>query len=336
VSDRVSVVLTTYNGERWLPEALDSALAQTHPDVEVIVVDDGSTDGTAEVIERYEGRVRTIHQRNGGLAAARNAGVAAATGRYIALLDHDDLWHADALAVQVEVAGRHPSSGMVVCDASEFDADGTVRDHLFATSLRERLERSERGELTLDLHRTLIRGNIIGCPAQTLIPRTVLDAIGPFRDSGAQDYDCYLRIAQRHPIALHRATLARWRQLPSSMSGPTDRRHFTWALDTAPVLVAHRGRCHGVDAAAVTVSLQRLVLLRSWQAFRVGIGSDRAYAETFLRSMAAGGQPVAAVTSWLLRRVPDQLIRLLRRGRRQRAGGRRCRPRPSRTRRGWR
>ena len=96
----VSVVIPTYNYAHFVTGAVESALAQTYPDREVIVVDDGSTDDTRDRLAPFEGRIRYIHQENQGLSAARNTGIRAARGALVAFLDSDDLWHPEKLAVQ--------------------------------------------------------------------------------------------------------------------------------------------------------------------------------------------------------------------------------------------
>lgn len=111
---RISCVLSVYNGERFLAEALDSILAQSHPPLEIIVVDDGSTDSTPEVIARYGGRVRYQRQENAGPAAARNAGLDLAAGELIAFLDADDLWHPEKLALQLACLRERPDLQIVI------------------------------------------------------------------------------------------------------------------------------------------------------------------------------------------------------------------------------
>ena len=109
----VSVVVPVFNGERFLAAALESALEQTHDPVEVIVVDDGSTDGSAEIAAGFP--VTLIRQENRGVAAARNAGAEAATGELLAFLDQDDLWHPDKVAKQAEALAARPDLGYVLC-----------------------------------------------------------------------------------------------------------------------------------------------------------------------------------------------------------------------------
>src|SRR3954470_1810603 len=109
----VSVIIPTYNYARYLPQAIDSALGQTHAPLEVIVVDDGSTDDTPRVLEAYASRIRVIRQANQGAGAARNAGIAAARGEYVAFLDSDDLWRRDKLELQLARFREEPDLGLV-------------------------------------------------------------------------------------------------------------------------------------------------------------------------------------------------------------------------------
>src|SRR5262245_4518179 len=99
-----SVIIPAYNAERFLRQAVESALAQSYPNVEVLVIDDGSTDGTrqlADELAKADGRLRVITQQNAGVGAARNRGIAEARGKYIAPLDADDFWYPEKLARQV-------------------------------------------------------------------------------------------------------------------------------------------------------------------------------------------------------------------------------------------
>lgn len=97
----ISCIIPVFNGERYLGEALDSVVTQTYRPIEIIVVDDGSTDGTASVIERFQHEVQYLFQANSGTAAARNLGLNAARGEYVAFLDADDLWHPEKIARQL-------------------------------------------------------------------------------------------------------------------------------------------------------------------------------------------------------------------------------------------
>jgi glycosyltransferase involved in cell wall biosynthesis len=120
----VSVVIPVYNGERFLPDCLDSVLTQTWQPLEVIAVDDGSTDGSAAVLARADA-VRVIAQANQGVAAARNAGIAAARGHYIALIDQDDLWLPGKIEAQMRMLLADPSLDYVLTRQERFLEQGT-------------------------------------------------------------------------------------------------------------------------------------------------------------------------------------------------------------------
>lgn len=116
----VSCVLPVFNGEAYLREAIDSVLAQTWATVEVVVVDDGSTDGTAAVARSYADRVRYVHQENAGPAAARNRGIEASRGALVAFLDADDLWARERLARQAAALEADPRLSYALCLIQNF------------------------------------------------------------------------------------------------------------------------------------------------------------------------------------------------------------------------
>ncbi len=116
----ISAIVPAWNAEKYLSEALESIFDQTYAPIEIIVVNDGSTDRTAEVMARYEGRIRGLHQKNGGPAAARNAGLRAATGSFLAFLDADDLWLPDKTQRQVDFLLANPEVGACVTHIRNF------------------------------------------------------------------------------------------------------------------------------------------------------------------------------------------------------------------------
>jgi glycosyltransferase involved in cell wall biosynthesis len=116
----VSCVVPVFNGERYLAEALESVLQQTYPSLEVIVVNDGSTDDTPAVITRFGARVRRVDQANSGLAATRNRGVTSATGDFIAFLDADDVWLPDKISCQMERLRAQPTTEVSVTYIENF------------------------------------------------------------------------------------------------------------------------------------------------------------------------------------------------------------------------
>ncbi|MGB9128232.1 MAG: glycosyltransferase [Thiobacillus sp.] len=158
VRPTISVVIPAYNAAVTLPRALDSVLAQTWPAHEIIVVDDGSTDATGEVVKGYAGRVRYVRQDNAGPSAARNQGVAAASGEWIAFLDADDWYYPERLARHAQMITSDPTLDFLV---GNFD----YRDN-YGTLLRASMTASSFGSELLAQHgehgQTVIEGAALG------------------------------------------------------------------------------------------------------------------------------------------------------------------------------
>ena len=129
----VTAIIPTYNRAEIVGKAIDSVLAQTYPNIQIIVIDDGSTDGTRDVLLGYGARIEPIFQRNAGVGHARNAGIGAARGAFVAFLDSDDVWSPWKISAQIEVFQRFPELAIVYTDARSIDLDGT---EVFASSLR--------------------------------------------------------------------------------------------------------------------------------------------------------------------------------------------------------
>ena len=121
----ISVIIPAYNYAEYLPQAIESVLAQDYPQFEVIVVDDGSTDATPDIIRRYGNKIRSIHQENQGLSAARNTGIQAAKHPYLAFLDADDMWRPGLLlTLALALQTLPPETGLVACQSRVIDASG--------------------------------------------------------------------------------------------------------------------------------------------------------------------------------------------------------------------
>ena len=209
----VSLIIATFNHARFLPVAIDSALAQTLGGVEVIVVDDGSTDDTPAVLSRYAQRVRVIRQANRGLAAARNAGLAVARGTYVSFLDADDVAMPTKLAEQAALLEASPTVGWTYCDVL---IETVATGHAMRAS-----ERFGYGGRTVDgwLFAELIHGNFIPAIAP-LIRRTALDSAGGFdaRLTALEDWDLWLRLSLVAEARYSPAVLVRYRVHPGGMS----------------------------------------------------------------------------------------------------------------------
>ncbi len=167
----VSVIIPTFNRREYVQEAIDSVLAQTYTDYEIIVIDDGSTDGTGEALrERYGNRVIYEWQENQGESVARNRGIALAQGEYIAFLDSDDLWLPEKLAKQVAYLEEHSEMGSVICQFLNMDAAG---NHIGAVSGVD----MALADLTLD---ALLYSNTLLARDQIVADAALLNQIGGF------------------------------------------------------------------------------------------------------------------------------------------------------------
>lgn len=204
----VSVVIPNYNYARFLPEALESVLAQTYPAVEILVVDDGSTDDSLQVLREYEGRVRALTPPNGGVARARNLGIRESRGELVAFLDSDDAWNPEKLAKQVALL-EDGGFGMVYTGLRFVDEDGTVLGQM-----TEGLSGWVLKELAL-----LEKPGILGSGSTALIRRACFDAVGLYEPalSTSADWDLSRRIAGRYEIGMVREPLTSYRLHRASM-----------------------------------------------------------------------------------------------------------------------
>ncbi|MGH2887201.1 MAG: glycosyltransferase [Solirubrobacteraceae bacterium] len=192
-SPRFSVVIAAFNAAGTVASAVSSVLAQTQPDLEVIVVDDGSSDRTSDVVAGIDDpRVRLIGQPNRGTAAARNAGIAIALGTYVAFLDSDDLYLPGYLELSERALGSAPDVGFAYTDAYVFDdTSGRVRRRSAMARNRPPVPApTDRDQFLL----ALLERNFVFVAA--VVPRDVLGAVGGFDESlhAIEDYDLWLRI----------------------------------------------------------------------------------------------------------------------------------------------
>ncbi|MEA2337616.1 MAG: hypothetical protein QOE82_1623 [Thermoanaerobaculia bacterium] len=199
---RVSIIIPVYNGANYLREAIDSALAQTSGEVEVIVVNDGSRDGgaTAEVARSYGDRIRYIEKENGGVSSALNRGIAEMRGRWFSWLSHDDRYLPEKIATELAFLDRNPEAHIVGCNFQMIDERGNVTDEY-----REQLPIVRTG-------RDVMSSWVYGCGL--LIDRAALIDAGQFNESNrtTQDLEMWLRLAERNPIYLIPEVLAQFRQ----------------------------------------------------------------------------------------------------------------------------
>jgi SAM-dependent methyltransferase len=203
----VSIVIPCFRQALFLDEAIESARAQTHAPIEIVVVDDGSPDNVAAIAARYP-EVTYRRQENAGLAAARNAGIQASRGDYVVFLDADDRLLPNAVAEGVAHLEIRPECAFVSGHHRLIDVSGTVTDAW------------PRGRPAEDRYEALLRENYIGMGAAVLYRRTALDAVGGFDMSLAacEDYDLYFRLTSRFPVCDHDVVVAEYRKYGAAMT----------------------------------------------------------------------------------------------------------------------
>ena len=209
---KVSVIIPAYNAMRYLPETLKSVLRQTFDDFEVIIVNDGSSDGIEYWFSQItEPQIQLISQENQGLAGARNTGIAHAQGEYLAFLDADDLWEPTKLEKQVLALENHPEVGLVYTWVAYINEQGEYTGRVF------------KHQLEGEVWKSLTQHNIVECGSVALVRRSCFDAVGVFDQNFNcfnvnEDWDMWLRIAARYPFKVIKEALVYYRQSSSSSS----------------------------------------------------------------------------------------------------------------------
>jgi len=223
MSNDISVVIPAYNSARYVGEAIQSALGQSHPPVEVIVIDDGSTDGTAEVVRRFSDRVRYCYQENGGIGAARNKGVQLARGTFLSFIDADDCWTQNKLSLQLQQFVLDPELDMVFGHALQV-VTGDAWDN----------RNSDRDPSQMNLTPAVVPGGL-------LIKRESFLRVGSFRtDTKVGEFiDWYARAIEMGLKSRLLPDLVLWRRLHDSNQGIRERASLS---DYARVLKASLDR----------------------------------------------------------------------------------------------
>jgi glycosyltransferase involved in cell wall biosynthesis len=281
VGVRVSIVIPCHNHARFLPEAVGSALTQSHEDVEVVVVDDGSTDESAAVASGFG--VRVVRQSNQGLSSARNAGLAASCGDVVIFLDADDRLRPQAARAGVAALERTPAAMLAVGRCVLVDEFGAPLP-------------TDQPRITQRFYEELLRRNYIWTPALAAFRRRVFEEVGGFdpRVNPSADYDIYLRIARRYAFAPHDTVVADYRQHGTNMS-----RNAVLMLESS-LDVLRRQRRHALRTR------------HTWQAYRAGGRHWREWygehlVERFREAIRSpGGEREAIRCAWHLLRLYPQ------------------------------
>ncbi|MEW6170798.1 MAG: glycosyltransferase [Candidatus Omnitrophota bacterium] len=217
---KVSVIIPTYNRANYIVETIDSVLAQTYEDFEIIVIDDGSTDNTEDTINKYNGKIRYFYQENKGTAAARNFGISKARGEYIAFLDDDDLWLSEKLERQTAILDADKQIGFVCSAGYKIDEHNNNKISSW----------QRNGNANRTTFESLYERNFV-YNLTVLIRKRCIEEVGGLDETliVSQDYDLWLRVAKKHRFHYINQPLALWRIHKSNLSKNLDIRlhdHF--------------------------------------------------------------------------------------------------------------
>lgn len=225
----ISIIIPAYNGEKYLATTLESVRVQTVSDWELVVIDDGSTDGTLAVAQEYarrDGRIRAVAQENGGVVSARNRGVSEARADLVALLDQDDVWEPDALETLRGALELHPEAVAAHGVPREIDRQGCPIP-AGGAELWGRRRKGISGARLVEwpdeqptTFNVLAYWCCISTPGQALIRRAALEAIGPLDPAcwPSDDWDMWLRLSRLGPLAFVPRVVIGWRQHEGNVS----------------------------------------------------------------------------------------------------------------------
>ena len=198
---RVSIIMAAFNHAQYIDKAIASALAQTWQHFELIVVDDGSTDATGQVVSQFGSPVRYIYQQNRGQGGARNRGIASARGEFVCFLDDDDLWEPEYLATAISVFERQPDTDALYTGFRHIDDEDRMLPQIGSHVVAPH-----------QMYDALVHGGWFP-PLVVTVRKACLDQVGPLDESlrGHDDWDLWLRIAQGHVFRGIPEALARYR-----------------------------------------------------------------------------------------------------------------------------
>ena len=243
----VTVVIPTYNGERHIAQTVQSVLGQTHPHVDIIVVDDGSTDTTVAAVHALQASVRVIERQNGGVSSARNAGASAAQGELICFLDQDDIWHPEHLAGHVRTLAAWPDAGAVFSPRQNWYPGARGYDSpesLWPASLSDDIELEFSGWI---YHQFLLDCSAL--TSATTLRKSALVEHGAFNEAlpYSEDWELWLRLSRKVQFVKRKGPPVLYRQHPWQGSKTLRQRDYRCELLLSTAIdhgfVSPDGRC---------------------------------------------------------------------------------------------
>lgn len=270
---KVTVIIPCHTREKFVKTTIDSALSQTYPNIEIVVVDDGSTDGTRNILESYGARIKILEHPgriNKGQSAAINLAMRQTDSKYVAILDSDDVWVPEKIERQVEFLEKHPDVGLVYANGIAIDENGKS---LYQIMGEEHVETNNPVRTLLECHFTL--------PSNALVRRTAFNKAGEFDETlrSAQDHDIAIRLSEVTKLAYINEDLYFYRRHSNTQS----RRHAIrrWELGFRILDKACKRYNYGIN-----VRRKRLAVLN----FRIGqcLFEERRLFQGALRFLIAG------------------------------------------------
>jgi glycosyltransferase involved in cell wall biosynthesis len=300
-ADLVSVVIPAYNAATTIGETLLSVRSQTHRMLEILVIDDGSIDGTADIVRAHaalDSRIRLVRQKNGGVAAARNRGIEEAAAGLVAFVDADDLWAPRKIEKQIAALRKEGQLVALVYTWYAFiDAASRITARRYPTEAGDVLER-------------LCRGNFVGHCSSILVTKTAAEDVGGFdpslrarRAQGCEDYQFCLRVAERYRFAVVPEQLTGYRLTSTNMSNDLLQMRRSWVLVADEMCRRHPRleksigfgtTIHTAWLLERAIELRRLRLIPLFGALLVSRDSGLWWLRNALRTRNRGSRPVPA------------------------------------------
>lgn len=282
----VSVLVPTFNRARYLAEAVNSALNQTYQDVEVMIVDDGSTDDTRQVVEGLQDeRVRYVYQENRGVSAALNTAWRTARGEYLAMLGSDDVWLPDLLEDLVPSLEGDPRLGLAYARAQGMDPQRKPLSQVLGVAPKF------PGEPL----KSLLYGDCV-CAIAAVFRRASLQVVGGFNEAlaGNEDWDMWIRLAERHGIEFHDKVMARYRMHSQSLTGGRSSTYIRIIQERVRLIENYYARAVVPDEALAVKSLARRNVYMDAMIRYISIGQWRNAFPMFIRTIRVAPNPITA------------------------------------------
>lgn len=326
-SPLVSVVIPAYNVGDFLGATIESVFSQRVDEVEIIVIDDGSTDNTANVMDSYANRIHSIRQDNCGVAAARNVGLKYASGEFVAFLDGDDIWNPDNLGVKLAVLERNPEIAGVFGDFEIFDSNTTLHErglrNLYPVFSRNNwgvsdiFDRRDLIGIRPDGQVTSYSGNIFGSlflgnfilTSTLVIRRSVFAEVGHFKEQlwTNEDYDFFLRLARDTELAYVDAPLVRYRRHTNQL---TSKKNIVKILRAVKQILAGYESHFSVNNSARIFNKRYAQVLTELGKAELAIGRQKIARHNFLVAIRKGGLNTNRVAGVAFSLFPEFVRRL--------------------------